>query len=284
MNDSPLFSVLIANYNNGRYLPEAIESVISQTYSNWEIIIVDDCSTDNSKDIYTKLENETRIKIFYNDANKGVGYTKKRLCELAQGEIAGFLDADDALINTSIEKMCEAHTQLKEVALIYSTFYICDTDLNILRRSSYQEAIPVGKTYLDCTLGRVSHFASFKLQYYKLTKGINPEFILAEDQDLYFKLEEVGGLFYIDEPLYRYRMNSKGVSQTDSEVTVAWGLIAKYEACKRRGLDPAKYFLPVIGGEKNIISFYENSRDYKIGKFFLMPYRFLKYKLFRGKY
>ncbi len=281
MNASPLFSVLIANFNNGCYLPEAIESVRSQTYSNWEIIIVDDCSTDNSDDIYRELEKDGRIKIFHNDANKGVGYTKRRLCELAQGEIAGFLDADDALIDTAIEKMCEAHTQLKEVALIYSTFYICDTDLNILRKSSYQEAIPAGNTYLDCSLGRVSHFASFKLQYYKLTEGINPSFILAEDQDIYFKLEEVGALFFIDEPLYRYRMNSKGVSQTDSDAPIAWGLIAKYEACKRRGLDPAKYFLPVIRGEKNIISFYENSRDYKIGKIFLLPYRLLKYKIFR---
>ena len=74
----PLFSVLIANYNNGKYLMEAIESVRQQTYTNWEIILVDDASTDNSKDIYRELENDSRIHIFYNEQNKGCGYTKRR--------------------------------------------------------------------------------------------------------------------------------------------------------------------------------------------------------------
>ncbi|MBO4738767.1 MAG: glycosyltransferase [Bacteroidales bacterium] len=58
MNDNPLFSVLIANYNNGKYLMEAINSVYAQTYTNWEIILVDDASTDNFKEIYKKLEKD----------------------------------------------------------------------------------------------------------------------------------------------------------------------------------------------------------------------------------
>ena len=58
MNDNPLFSVLIANYNNGKYLMEAINSVYAQTYTNWEIILVDDASTDNTKEIYKELEKD----------------------------------------------------------------------------------------------------------------------------------------------------------------------------------------------------------------------------------
>lgn len=58
MNDNPLFSVLIANYNNGKYLMEAINSVYAQTYTNWEIILVDDASTDNFKEIYKELEKD----------------------------------------------------------------------------------------------------------------------------------------------------------------------------------------------------------------------------------
>ena len=59
MKSNPLFSVLIANYNNGKYLHEAIASVYAQTYKNWEIILVDDASTDNSRELYKELEKDT---------------------------------------------------------------------------------------------------------------------------------------------------------------------------------------------------------------------------------
>lgn len=68
----PLFSILIANYNNGKYIKEAIDSVYIQDYSNWEIIIVDDASTDNSKEIYSEFINNPRIRVFYNEKNRGV--------------------------------------------------------------------------------------------------------------------------------------------------------------------------------------------------------------------
>lgn len=83
--NQPLFSVLIANYNNGKYLMEAIESVRQQTYTNWEIILVDDASTDNSKELYKELEKDERIHIYLNEQNIGCGYTKRRCAELATG-------------------------------------------------------------------------------------------------------------------------------------------------------------------------------------------------------
>ena len=95
MTNQPLFSVLIANYNNGKYLMDAIESVRQQTYTNWEIILVDDSSTDNSHELYKELEQDERIHIFLNNQNRGCGYTKHRCAELANGEICGFLDPDD---------------------------------------------------------------------------------------------------------------------------------------------------------------------------------------------
>ncbi len=78
MEEHPLFSVLIANYNDGKYLQEAIESIFAQTYDNWEIIIVDDGSTDNSRDIYDKYKEDRRFHIFFNERNMGCGYTKKK--------------------------------------------------------------------------------------------------------------------------------------------------------------------------------------------------------------
>ena len=95
--DMPLFSVLIANHNHGDYLMDALESVKAQTYTCWEIVIVDDDSTDNSLELYNELEKDPRIRVFRNNENRGCGYTKRRCLEMAQGELCGFLDADDGL-------------------------------------------------------------------------------------------------------------------------------------------------------------------------------------------
>ena len=78
ISPNPLFSVLIANYNNGKYLMDAIDSIRRQTYTHWEIILVDDASTDNSKELYKELEKDNRIHIYYNEENRGCGYTKPR--------------------------------------------------------------------------------------------------------------------------------------------------------------------------------------------------------------
>lgn len=282
MENKPLFSVLIANYNNGKYLQEAIDSVKNQTYEYWEIVIVDDGSTDNSIDIYKKLKTDDRIRIYSNDKNSGVGFTKRRLCDLAKGEIAGFLDADDAIIEEALQKMVDMHVLNPNHSLIYSTFFICDEYLNTIKISHAPHDMK-NKKYLDATIGGVSHFATFKINSYRKTNGIDASLRMAEDQDLYYKLEEVGELKFFNVPLYKYRINPTGVSRLDRSEVLAWGLIAKYEANKRRGTLPVKHLTETIKFEKTIIDFYESSIDYRIGKTLLKPFRWIIYKLLKIK-
>ena len=146
MTKAPLFSVLIAQYNNGQYLQEAIDSVKAQTYTNWEIILVDDDSTDNSKELYWYYKNDERIKISYNDKNCGCGFTKRRCAELATGELCGFLDADDALLPDALEAHVEAHSNTPDVALVFSRFYECNTELQI-QGELRKLVISKGKSY-----------------------------------------------------------------------------------------------------------------------------------------
>ena len=120
MSTTPLFSVLIANYNNGQYIKEAIESVKAQDYNNWEIIIVDDASIDNSKDIYNEYSNDNRIKIYYNYENKGVTYSKWKCLEYAKGDICGFLDADDTIQPHALSLMISEHLKDEDISIISS--------------------------------------------------------------------------------------------------------------------------------------------------------------------
>lgn len=106
-----LISVLMANYNNADYIEEAISSVQKQSYKDWEIILIDDGSTDNSVQIIEEFNEIPNIRIFYNEENKGCGYTKKRCVEEASGVICGFLDTDDILTPEALHIVANNHSE-----------------------------------------------------------------------------------------------------------------------------------------------------------------------------
>lgn len=92
--DFGLVSIIMPNYNSRKYLEATVESVVAQTYGNWELIIVDDCSTDGSLDLLTRF-NDERIRIFKNETNSGAACSRNRAIDEAKGEWIAFLDSDD---------------------------------------------------------------------------------------------------------------------------------------------------------------------------------------------
>lgn len=290
MEDCPLFSVLIANYNNGCYLQEAIDSVMVQGYTNWEIIIVDDKSTDNSFEIYSKYNNDSRFHIYYNERNEGCGYTKHRCVELANGGICGFLDPDDILEKDAVEIMVSEHIRHKDVSLVYSRYFYSDLQLNVLGVSRHQCELPEGVSFLEYGRGAISHFATFKKAYYNQTIGINVHYKRAVDHALYFLLEEVGQVCFVDKPLYYYRFNTGNNISTNSNTNRAflWDLMIKADACRRRGLDVEnvvyKQFEDFVEFEKrrsfiNGANKVYSTKTYKVGKRILSPFK----KLFKSQ-
>lgn len=270
----------MANFNNGQYIKEAIISVLDQSYANWEIILVDDGSTDNSYQIYTSFEQDPRFHIYYNNVNHGVGYTKRRCAELANGEICGFLDSDDALLPDAMEKMVNVFKENPEVALVFSRMYICDTKLNISSESRLLQ-IPEGENYFTNLDYGSEHFAAFKRNKYKLTEGINPDCLGCEDLDLYFKLEEVGKVLVLNEFTYKYRSGiSSSVTNDKFYEDHLWGIIVKHDACTRRGLDSNIYvlqYLKMFGEYIYNLGFHDGSlkvsksKSFRLGELITKP-------------
>ncbi len=96
MNTQVTVSIITPCYNSGKYLSETIESVLSQTYSSWEMLIVDDCSTDKSYAIATEYaKKDSRIKVFRNEENKGACFSRNLAIGMAGGRYIAFLDSDD---------------------------------------------------------------------------------------------------------------------------------------------------------------------------------------------
>jgi len=298
-----LFSLVIANYNNGNYIEEAINSVLNQTFQNLEIIIIDDASTDNSIEIITPFLSDKRFKLIRNKTNSGVGYTKKTGIETSTGQIIGILDPDDTLTPNAIEIMVKAHTENPDAALVYSTHYLCDEDLNIKKISPHVGEIPENETYLtlkDNFNHHISQFATFKKKYYDATGGISEKYLKAIDKDLYFKLEEVGKTLFIPQPLYYYRWHKGSISLfANAETAYEWELFAKKEAFIRRTKQTTKNLTinelidlyvenfnkmknktqnlqQIIQQKDEIIQNIYNSSSYKIGNLFLKPFSFFK--------
>lgn len=102
-NEQDLVSVIMPAYNAATFIEEAINSVLNQTYRNWELLVVDDCSIDNTSEILKKF-NEQRIKCIKNSKNEGVIVSRNKALKIARGKWIAFLDSDDIWEKSKLEK------------------------------------------------------------------------------------------------------------------------------------------------------------------------------------
>ena len=102
---APLVSVIMPAYNAEKYIEEAVSSVLSQTYKNWELLILDDCSSDCTAEIAEYFASlDTRIRLLRNPQNMGVAKTRNRGFDIAKGEWIALLDSDDVWHSDKLEK------------------------------------------------------------------------------------------------------------------------------------------------------------------------------------
>ena len=103
VQDYGLVSIVMPNYNSEKYVVESINSILEQTYQNWELLFVDDCSTDNSIEVARSF-NDDRIKIFKNETNSGAAVSRNYALREAKGKWIAFLDSDDLWESEKLEK------------------------------------------------------------------------------------------------------------------------------------------------------------------------------------
>lgn len=122
----PLISVIMPTYNCGRFIKESIDSVLAQSYTNWELIIVDDCSTDDTERIVGTYE-DSRIHYLRNERNIGTALTRNKALREAKGKYVAFLDADDVWLPEKLEKQL-AFMQDKGYAFTYHNYIEIDEE------------------------------------------------------------------------------------------------------------------------------------------------------------
>lgn len=280
---TPKFSILVANYNNAKFLKDLFQSIEQQSFKDFEVVFVDDASSDNSLEVAASYAlKDSRIKIHKNTKNLSCGQNKIKCIQLAEGEICGFVDPDDMIEPNALETMIRVFDENPDASLAYSNFCHCNEALSEIKKYEYDKAIPDGKMLIYGTTP--NHFTAFRKSKYEETDGINPNFKRAIDRDLVLKLEERGNVIHIDDYLYKYRINSNSIScNSNSFKAEYWAWRARLDACECRGWNPEEIYSEIQSYFAQKLTYYDyrQTTDFKLGSKMLAPFRLLKYKILK---
>ncbi|WP_417602168.1 glycosyltransferase family 2 protein [Owenweeksia hongkongensis] len=204
-------SIVCAAYNCAAYLPKTIESVINQAYPDWELLIVNDCSTDNTAEVaesYAQADN--RIKLLNNIKNVGPAKTRNNGIEAAQGKYLAFLDGDDFWEPDFISTSMNFLKNKKEV-FCFSSYYRVDEDLNPLYDPFIvPEKVNYESILRTCPISCLTAFIDIE----QTGKYYMPNIEKRQDYGLWLNiLKDVNFAYGIEKPLATYRIRKGSVSR-----------------------------------------------------------------------
>jgi len=130
--DSPLVSVIITTYNGEKYIASAVDSILRQSLSDFELIVVDDCSNDATLSILREIE-DSRLRVIHNERNEGIANSLNRAVAVAVGKYVAFLDHDDLSLPYRLQIQCQLLDENPEIGMVGSSCRIIDASGNLVR-------------------------------------------------------------------------------------------------------------------------------------------------------
>lgn len=228
MESQPLVSVIMPCYNMASYVSDSIRSVIAQTYLHWELLIVDDASTDKTVDIIESYaQTDSRIRFAIKKQNSGIADTRNQCIQMAQGQFLAFLDADDIWHPEKLEKQLKFMIE-KNVGFTYSTYDWIDEDGKILNKFINTIGNLDYETYLRNTIIGCSTVMVNKTIIGDVTV---PKFRTSEDTATWLDILRKGFLAYaIDKSLVSYRIRRKSASSNKIKASIdLWKVYRRHE-------------------------------------------------------
>lgn len=216
MSDSPTVSVVLPLYNGEEYITDAIDSVLEQTYEDFELLVVDDGSTDRSIGL-VRSYGDDRITLYRNETNLGIGRNMNRGVDLSEGRILAFLDQDDYWRNNKLEHHVSAH-EATGAAVVYSDVETVTANKEFVESVDPPEPAPSGEPLvrqLYVYLNFIRTFSSVTIERtaWKAFDGLDPQFNVAADYDLYLRLAPNHDFALVDEPLVSKRIHEQNTSK-----------------------------------------------------------------------
>jgi glycosyltransferase involved in cell wall biosynthesis len=264
----PKVSVIIPCFNQGQYIDEAVESVLNQTFKDFEIVIVNDGSTDEFTKNKLKNYNNPKCKVIHIH-NQGVSAARNKGINASSGDYILPLDADDKIGARYIEDACEILDKDNKIGIVY-----CEAELFGAKNGIWNQ--PCFSIDRILIMNMIICSAMFRKNDYLMTKGFNPNMLYGwEDWDLWLSLIEKGKEVYkLPDVHFYYRI--KNLSMLNE---LRQDLNKQAYSLKTIYLNHFDFYLDKIGNPIEIYSELNkvlSSKDYKLGKLIINPFRRLQ--------
>lgn len=216
MADVPLISVLMPAYNARRYLREAVDSILAQTFGDFEFIIIDDGSTDDTPAILKSYAARDRRIRIQSGPNEGVSASLNKALALARGEFVARMDADDVSLPTRFEKQVQFLQQRPNYVLVGSRCMLIDPDgFPICEKTDIAfEHEEIDSLLLRMSWPLVHPAVMIRTDALRKVGGYDTRYRTNQDHDLFLRLGEVGRLANLSEVLLNYRQHFQSVGAT----------------------------------------------------------------------
>ena len=204
----PKVSIYIPSYNNGQYIKEAVESLLNQTYTDVEVCICDDGSTDNTLQVLTdNFQDNPKVR-WVTQVNGGIGKASNTAVRMCRGMYIGQLDSDDLLKPDAIAIMVD-YLDNTGYGCVYSSCERIDADGNYLQDEYSYPNFSREKMMITSI---AHHFRMFRRRDWLRTDGFNEELLNAVDYDMFLKLSEVCAFYHVEKMLYLRRWHGNNTS------------------------------------------------------------------------
>ena len=210
MDSQPLVSVIMPSYNAEKYIAESIESVLHQTYTNWELLITDDCSSDRTPEIVQSYcQQDPRISFVVAKQHSGIAKTRNQSIARAKGQFIAFLDNDDLWVPEKIEKQVRFIVK-NNYAFVYSAYELMNEDGTPKGKTIKTAGVVDYNKYLRNT---IIGSGTIMLDQDQTGSLVMPDNATSDDMALWCKILKDGHQAYpIPEVLMRYRVRSNSAS------------------------------------------------------------------------
>ena len=228
MDKYPLITIGVSAYNRANYLPFCLDSLLAQTYPNCEIIVVDDGSSDNTRElVQTKYP---QIKYVYQE-NAGDAAAKNHAAQLAQGKYIVFNDSDDLFYPDTVERLYNALDTSDENACSYGTYQTIDADGNELPTKRKMAIYPSGNI-TDALLKHIivnSCGTLFPLKFFKDCGSFDSKLRVCHDWALFLEMSLSGTFAAVQEPVFLRRRHSSNLSSASyAKIHIAWQVLENF--------------------------------------------------------
>ena len=228
METQPLVSVIMPCYNMEKYLPATIASVQRQTFPDWELIVVDDISSDKTPAVLQDNgSQDPRIRWVVQEEHSGIASARNRAIQMAQGRFLAFLDADDLWQPEKLERQL-AFMQERDIAFSYSSYDCVDEDGRHLNKTVKATEDMDYEAYLRNTIIGCS---TVMIDTLKVESVVVPDFRTSEDTATWLDILRKGFIAYaIEEPLVSYRIRRKSASSNKLKAAAdLWKVYRQHE-------------------------------------------------------